>query len=449
MFNDFTVPPIIKKIAISRAVVYTLGGKVWGILSGFVTLALISHFFSSDYQGYYYTFLSLLAFQIFFDLSLSTILVNFSAHEWSHLSFNEKKEVYGDTVALSRLAHLVRFSFRWYSVLALTFSIIVGIAGYAFLLKKGDPGINWQGPWIALVVIAGGQLAILPHLSTLEGCGQIARVSFIRLMGSVIGSLMFWWGLTFGLGLWSTVLMFGLSLLVQLWFLTHFYRNYFRSLFKVKVAERISWRREIFPLQWRLGVAGVVNYFATAFFTPLMFWYHGAKVAGQMGMGWQIMGAAQAVALTWVYATTPTFGALISKKEYESLDRLFKRVTLISLGILVLISGIAWMLVNLLFVANHSFSTRCMAPAPLLLFLLAAICMHVPQCQAAYLRAHKKEPLFVIGLIASGLTGGLVWWFGKNFGLAGVGGAYLAVTALVLMPGVFNIWKTKRDEWHG
>jgi O-antigen/teichoic acid export membrane protein len=438
----------LKRIEVSRAVFFALLGKCWGLIASPVSLVMISLFLTAGAQGYYYTILSLLALQTFLELAFSTVLVNFMSHEWGLLHINERGEVAGDAQSLSRLAHLLRFSVKWYLVLALLFEVLVGGGGYFFLRHKHEVTVLWQGPWFLMVFLVGLQLALIPFQSTLEGCNQIGQMALIRMTASIIGSIAFWTALALRWELWAVCMTYGLNLVTQVVLLWHRYGAFFESLARTRSPIHISWIHEIFPMQWRLALGGVGNYFSTSLFTPVMFWYYGAQTAGQMGIGLQVMAAVQAIALTWIQVNIPSFGALISQKKFATLDRLFFRVTSISWGILLLSCVGAWTIVKSLFVFHSRFAERFMPPKPLALFLLAALFFHLPQCQAVYLRAHKQEPLLVVNIISSLAIGGMVWWFGKMFGLTGAGSAYLTVIAFFILPSVFFLWMARRKDWH-
>ena len=77
---------ILHKAEIDRPVFFGLLTKIWAVGAGLVTAFLIVKHFSPAVQGYYYTFASLLALQVFVELGLGTVLVQFAAHEWSRLS---------------------------------------------------------------------------------------------------------------------------------------------------------------------------------------------------------------------------------------------------------------------------------------------------------------------------------------------------------------------------
>jgi O-antigen/teichoic acid export membrane protein len=193
---------------------------------------------------------------------------------------------------------------------------------------------------------------------------------------------------------------------------------------------------------------GMVNYFAYSLFTPVMFQYHGAAAAGQMGMTLQILSVVQGIALAWVYPKVPRFGILIANKDYAALDRFWLRVSLVSLFVVSGGSAFVWLLVYGLNILQVPLQERLLEPLPIGLFLLATILMQIIQCQAAYLRAHKQEPLVVSGVVSSLATGLLVWGLGSRFGSTGAAAAYLFVIAVVSLPWDTIIWFRCRSQWH-
>ena len=94
-------------------VIYTVLLRGWQFLAGGLTLIFIIHALSPEEQGLYYIFYSILAIQIFFDLGLTTVLVQFASYEKSKMKWIKNK-LSGDSVAKSRLSSLFRFSIKWY-----------------------------------------------------------------------------------------------------------------------------------------------------------------------------------------------------------------------------------------------------------------------------------------------------------------------------------------------
>ena len=129
-------------IAVDRAVAYAILTKLWLLFSGPITLYLISLHLTPETQGFYYTFISLVALQVFIELGFYVVITQFASHEWAHLSFDDSGSIIGDPNSLSRLISLGRLVFKWYAVASMVFIIIIGIIGYLFLTSKPDVDIS-------------------------------------------------------------------------------------------------------------------------------------------------------------------------------------------------------------------------------------------------------------------------------------------------------------------
>ena len=242
-------------------------------VSGPITAVLVLQFFDPKIQGYYYTFGSLLALQIFVELGLSAVITTFAAHEWSELSISESGLIVGNPIALSRLAAITRYAFRWYVVGAALLLVVLLVVGLWFLGARYDVGdVNWVAPWIALSFIASAIFALTPAWAILTGCGQIGSVNSYRLFESVLRSPVIWVAIALGASLWATVFAAGVTLLASIYFLLTRYRAFFVSLSQVSKLDGWNWRKEVGPLQMKVGLAWLSGYFAFSLFTPATFY---------------------------------------------------------------------------------------------------------------------------------------------------------------------------------
>ncbi len=439
---------LLRRAEVDRPVALAVLAQTWTLASGPVTLLLIAWYLTPELQGYYYTFGSLLALQSFVELGFSVVITQFASHEWAHLGVDDGGRIMGEPDSLSRLISLGRLAFKWYAVVSCVFVVGVSMVGYIFFSHNPHPGINWVFPWLTVVFLTGLQLWMLPLLSLLEGCNQMANIYLFRLIQAGLGTMALWLALALGAGLWVAPVYAGVGCLVNLTLLLLRYRLFFQPFFSSPPSARISWRLEIWPMQWRLALSGLVNYFAFSLFSPVMFQYHGAVVAGQMGMTWQVIMALQGVALAWVHTKVPRFGTLIVKKEYAALDRFFFRTSSVSVAVISFGAIMLWLIVYLLSALHHPLAQRMLAPLPTGLFLLAAILMQISQCQSAYLRAHKREPLVVLSVVTSVAIGLLVWLLGGAYGPMGAAFSYLTVVAVFTIPYETALWFRCRAEWH-
>src|SRR5215469_7648337 len=121
-----------RALGLDRAIGFTILARFWSSAAGLVTVALIAHFLSPAEQGFYYTFGSLVALQIVFELGFSYVIMQMASHERAHLTISADYQVAGDAVAYARLASVIQKSVRWYSVAAILMAIALVPAGLWF-----------------------------------------------------------------------------------------------------------------------------------------------------------------------------------------------------------------------------------------------------------------------------------------------------------------------------
>src|ERR1700719_2062578 len=86
---------ILRFMGIDRAIGYTVLARGWAALAGLVSLLLIARTLSPAEQGYYYTFGSLVALQIVFELGFSYVILQLASHERAELSISSDYEING------------------------------------------------------------------------------------------------------------------------------------------------------------------------------------------------------------------------------------------------------------------------------------------------------------------------------------------------------------------
>jgi hypothetical protein len=436
------------RLALDRATVSAIAAKLLAIAAGPVSLVLVTRQFTPSIQGYYYTFSSLVALQSFFELGLYIVIVNVVSHEWTSLRFDEQGRVVGDASSLARLAAMLRLVGIWYTGVAVAFLLVAGTVGWYFLStgSSQNPDVEWRAPWLCLVAVNAGVLWAMPHKSMLEGSGQIRTVNSYRLAQTVLGNVSSWSVMLLGGGLWTPVALSASVLLVDISLLYGF-RGYFLTLLDQVPSPGFNWRTEIWPMQWRLAVQGVLFYFAFSTFTPVVFRYFGAPAAGQMGMTWQATSGVMALGSAWIASRVPTFGAMASRRDYAALDPLWRHVTLVATGVTLLggtaIIGVA----EGLSMIGSPIANRLLPVGAIALVVAGTVAGQVIQGIAAYLRAHKQDPMAVSGVITSIALWALVWGLGSKFGGWGVAIAYASAMWSVSLPLATWIFLRSRREW--
>ena len=438
----------LRSIGLDRAIAYSILLKSWQTIAGLIGIGIIARNFSPEVQGYYYTFASLVGLQSFVELGLHLVISNFASHEWSRLRLERDGKIEGSNEAISRLVSLGRFVFKWYAVAAIVFLLLAGMGGYWFLGRANDHGVDWQMPWLLHILFSSIVLWCMPFLALLDGCDQVAQVARFRTAQAVAGNLAIWAAILAGTDLWAAPAYSLVSALFCLYYLLVSKRAFFKPFFEPPKFGRVSWRGEILPMQWRLALQGVTGYFVLSMFTPVMFYYHGPAVAGQMGMTWQIVGAIQSVSTIWVLTKAPKFGMLIAAREFAVLDTKWRTAAIVSMSLMV--SGVLFVFVSVYYLRHNDWGpiNRLLPPLPFLFLAGGAVLTQGVQCIAIYLRAHKREALMPVGRVTGVLMGLSVWRFGMDHGAQGATAAYLLVMSCVSFPMAALIWRESRRDWH-
>ena len=435
-------------LGLDRAIAWTLAARLWSMAAGVATLLLIAHYLSPAQQGYYYTFSSLVALQVFFELGFSYVVLQLASHERARLTIADR-EVLGDSVSQARLASVFQTSLRWYSVMALIMACTLVPAGlYFFRLGNRFSAVEgWELPWCIMALAASFNLLVDPVFSFLEGCGLVSEVAHMRFGQAVLSSLFAWTALVTHHGLFAPPMI----LLGQItWGLAWLYKRRPLLLHLARIrpgAHRVGWRREIWPFQWRIAVSWLGGYFVFQLFNPILFAYQGPVAAGRMGMSLTVTGALSTVALAWMNTKSSPFGALVAQKNFRELDLLFFRT--LKQSTLLMVTACGFVFTGLLLCSHYlpRLAGRVLTPWAFGLLMLTAILNHFVFCQALYLRAHKAEPFLVIGIVASVVMACTTYLLGRFVGVNATAAGFFVTTAC-LSPTTVYIFLRKRAQWH-
>jgi len=436
-------------IGVNKAVFYGLATRVWVAITGIIFIYLITSYFTPQVQGYYYTFRSLLGLQIFVELGLGVVIINFASHEWSKLGLDEKGRITGDPNALSRLKGLTRISFKWYFVGSVILCLVLGMSGYIFMARPEKTIVDWVIPWIFLCVISCINLCITPALCVIEGCNQITEIFYCKFIGEIVRFISTAIVIMLNGGLWAAAASMFFPLLWMVIYLLKKYYFFFRTLIiNDIVGPKIDWWKEIWPMQWRIAVSWISGFFIFSLFVPTLFYFHGAIVAGQMGLSCSITSTLTALANTWIASRAPVFGVLASKREFIKLDKLFFKISIISVLIAFLGAIAIYCIVLFLNVYYVNYASRLLPPPTMLVLLIATVLMQISYPQSTYLRAHKEEPLMGLSVSMAVIMAILSLIFGRLYGAMGLSASYLFAVVFVTIPFETIIWYRRRREWY-
>jgi len=437
-------------LGIDKAIAFTILARGWASLAGLVTVALIAHFMSPAEQGYYYTFGSLIALQIVFELGFSFVIMQVASHERAHLVFSPGGRISGNAASHARLASVLQKTIRWYTSAAVLLAVFLLTAGSHFFARHHHAGDNvaWHFPWYAAALSATVTFQIDPILSFMEGCGFVPNVARLRFAQAVTGSSLAWLALGVHHGLFApAMIIFGNASIASIWIFRQ--RNLLLPLLRFPPGEhRIHWMKEVWPFQWRIAVSWLSGYFIFQLYNPVLFAFHGSVVAGQMGMSLSLTNALISIAISWINTKAAPFGAMIARKEYASLDHLFFRAVRQSFTVCVVGALIVWLGVFYMNWDHIALAHRVLDPLSLGILLATAPLNVIVFAEATYLRAHKQEKFLLNSVLGAILIGSSTYFLGRSYGALGVVAGSLLVCLLMGLPLSTFIFLKYRRIWH-
>ena len=448
--QKITGTTLYRLIGIDRAIAFTVLARGWASFAGLITLALIARFLSLAEQGYYYTFGSLIALQIVFELGFSFVVLQLASHERAHLNITSDDEISGDSVAYDRLASVFQKTLRWYTTAAAFLAVFLLTVGARFFSahQHGNEGVSWQIPWYAAAVAATFTFQLDPLLSFMEGCGFVSNIARLRLLQAVTGSVLAWLTLAAHHGLFApAMIMMGNAGVACVWL-------YRRRKLVISLLRRnpgghgIHWKTEVWSFQWRIAVSWLCGYFIFQLYNPVLFAYKGAVAAGQMGMALSIANALSTIALSWVNTKAAPFGALIARRDFAQLDHLFFKALRQSLAVCILGGLTLWIGVFYLNVIHSRLANRILDPISLGMLLAITTLNIIVAAEALYLRAHKQEKLLVPSVLGALLISVSTYFLGRSYGALGVVSGSLIVALTVGIPIATYTFVKYRRLWH-
>lgn len=445
-----------QKIGMDKSIAYSSGARIVQGISGVASVFFITTFLSGVEQGFYYTFGSLLAMQVFFELGLTGIMQQYVAHEASHLILDETKLYVGEAKYRSRLASLVRFCIKWYSILGIIVFVFLLLVGFIYFHRYGDSqasDVDWQFPWILICVGTAVKLFQSPLTAILRGLGYVKDMSEIGFWQQIIIPLCTWTGLACGLKLYVTGIGYLLSVLIwQVYVIRKGHYGILINLMKAEITDRVEYFKEIFPYQWRIALSWVSGYFIFQLFNPVLFASEGAVVAGQMGMTLHALNSIQSLSLSWMNTKIPLYSKLIALKDYVQLDKLFnktlKQMVSVCSMLLVVFFLLLWLLQITEFrLKDTILAERFLGTLPLALMSIPVFLQQFVGSWATYLRCHKQEPFLVNSVVGGILCMSSTLGLGNLYGLHGITVGY-CVIQIFLFFWAYRIYVTKKAEWH-
>jgi ABC-type uncharacterized transport system permease subunit len=161
-----------------------------------------------------------------------------------------------------------------------------------------------------------------------------------------------------------------------------------------------------------------------------------------LARGWSALAGLATVALI------APFGALIARREFPSLDRLFFRSVAQAMAFCSVSSLIVWIVACLLAQRHMSFAQRLLPPLPFAFLLLSMNINQAVNSMALYLRAHKQEKFLLTSILGAIFLILTAFLLGRPFGALGMTAGQLCGSLTIgLGLGGYTFFKF-RKLWH-
>lgn len=433
-------------LGVDRAVFYCNATQMLRLATGPLTMFLVLRYLTPEVQGYFYTFSSIVAMQVFLEMGFSQNILQFASHEFAKLHFTPQNSLEGDPRAKSRIISLGRLAFKYYLIASLCMMVLIGAGGYLFFSLSGSHGVHWQGAWWIIAITASLSLALNPAWALLEGCNRVVEIARFRLWATGLGFLVNVASFILGAGIYVTAIAAAFSLLFSFSYILWFWRPFLRQFCTHPEGEKISWKNEIWPFQWRIAVSWISGYFIFSIVNPVVFFFCGAADAGRFGMSFQIMRMVSGVAMSWVSTKAPRFGMLMAEKKWTELHHLFRRSTVQALGMGIF--GVVGLLAAVPLAGFYFPQVPVrLASMPAMTWMGISIITQILVSSLAFLlRANKQEPYMGISVWNAILSVLFMLPMARFWGIDGVALGYMLVAIIMAVPAVL-IYREKWREY--
>ena len=383
----------------NKDTIATFYNSIVKILSGPLLLLAIPTFLNQVEQGSWYTFTSIAALAVFADLGFTTIVLQFSAHEFAFCRFKEDGTVEGNEMHFWKLVSFFKFTISWLKKVSIIVFPVIVIGGYLFLDEKGEI-VNWKLPWLIYSCASAIFFLVSSILSFLEGCDSVAKTQKIRMGITAVSVTTMLASLYLGLGLYALALAMLLSSCFGIVMIVLSFHGFIGQLLRSEYESYYNWKPEFYALIWRYAISWGSGYFIFQLFTPLAFKYHGPVFAGLIGISVAMWSAGFNIANSWLTAVIPKINMLVAEHKWQELDVLFNNR--LRKALLTMILGICgYCSIYLLLNDSVHFFDRVLGLKSMVLLGLCWLMQTYINGLAVYLRSHKKEPMMPVSLFSA------------------------------------------------
>ncbi|MFV0481253.1 MAG: hypothetical protein ACK5LP_04645 [Campylobacteraceae bacterium] len=384
---------MLKKLNISKDLQNTTINQFWRLISGPIILLLIPLYLSGEIQGFWFTFISLGALSVFADLGFTNIVLQFSAHEFAYLKFNNNGLLSGENENLKKIGSLFKFAFFWGIKISIIVFPLILMVGFFVLSRKQDENIIWVVPWIIYGLSTVVTFLNNIVLSFVEGCNLVAKIQKIRFFIIFAYSLFIIIFLILKLNLYALSISLLLSSLLGTFLILKSYHSLILQLLSLSSNSNYAWNKKIFPLLKKYSLSWISGYFIFSILTPIAFYFYGPIEAGKIGLSISIWTSITSISYIWISSVYPKINILIEKQDITSLNQVFYKHFIFAIFTFLTLSILFF--VVYFFVQNNlqELADRLVGVGSLFILCICWLIQVFIHYLAIYIRSHKVELL--------------------------------------------------------
>lgn len=367
-------------------------GQSLRIITGPITLLIISKNFTSEQLSFYFTFFNIVSIQVVLELGFGFTLKQFIAHSYENKNTLTK-------LAKLEIKSYSRLVFLWFSVIFLALVSFVNVFGFIFYSSYAGT-VDWQGPWVLMILSAAISSLMIPLQVILEGCQKQVSVYKAKLISGLAYSTTLWFSILYlELDLYSIGIAGIASSLVFFLIIINPARKLYRTIcsepgYALGLKESFS---KVFPMLSRMSVTWGSGYLFWNSFGLIAFHYLGASEAGKFSFTLGLAHAGYMVCQTIVSSQTTAYSNLIAKKQLLKARALFNRYAFLSFSLMVT-GYFSYYLLNYFLPDLFIFEKTMDINNTIYIFLYYLMLLPVV-LQANFCRCFKEEPFMKVSVL--------------------------------------------------
>jgi hypothetical protein len=389
---------LLEYFQIDRTLVYALGGRVWQIVSGPVTIVLLVRMLTEGERGIYCTLIGLASLQNFFELGYLNVLISQAGRAIGEIPTQaENPQGTSDSSETSRDAHLaiaglMSASTRWFRFVSSAFFVVAMTIGMYSLRANREP-IAWFVPMLVYLCFVAANFYLAPKIAILEGAGGRAIVYRMQLCQFVTGTFAVWLSLWLGGKLWTLAIASAVQLIWALIFLFVRPPTFLAESSRLRGTKLPQPCVELGFNQRRMAIYSFTFFMATQLFVILVMTFHGEIEAGRIGMTMMVVSAIQVVSMAWLQTKYSVLAIHHGAGERSQAGALWRKSLLISTLILIVLLFDLQILLFLIARYLPGKELGFVTPFELGIYSAGCIANHLIAAQTLYVMARRSNPL--------------------------------------------------------